>query len=439
MTTQVINRLGWLHDLPAGWEAKGLRFMLDRNDGGSWGADPTGPDAVIVLRSTEQTVDGRWSIAEPAYRSLTKAEHEATCLMEGDLLVTKSSGSETHIGKTTIVDADVAALRAGYSNFMQRLRATESNCPRFVWYLLNCPHAKIQLNLESTTSTGLANLNGGLLGRLVFPAPPRDEQIAIAAYLDAETARIDGLIEEKRKLLSTLDELRRGTISEAVAGGGTAGPRRQTGLVEFPQIPSGWDAAPLKRFVQVTDCKHVTVPFLDDGLPVASIREVRNGIVDLSAAKRTDVSSWSFLREGRAPQRGDLIFVRNASVGAVGIVVDDTAFAMGQDVCLISDVQVGKYLWYLLASDPVQSQLEALLMGSTIRRVNVEQIRNFIVCWPPVQEQQQIVRYLDAECAEINGLMRHVEQELVLLDEFRSATITDAVLGRIDVRSNMKN
>jgi type I restriction enzyme, S subunit len=278
-----------------------------------------------------------------------------------------------------------------------------------------------------------------VFGDIPVLLPSLDEQALIASYLDAETARIDDLIAEKAKLLSALNELRRSTVSFAVSGGSNNLRTKSTGIPQFPHVPAHWDVAALKRFVEVTDCKHVTVPFLDEGLPVASIREVRNGVVDLTESKKTDAESWRFLREGREPHVGDLIFVRNASVGSLGLVVDDEPFAMGQDVCLVSQAPVGRFLWYLLASEPVQSQLESLLEGSTIRRVNVEQIRSFIVCWPPVAEQEAIVRHLDIECGRIESLITHVQREENALVELREATVTDAVLGRIDVHAQTKH
>src|SRR5437868_7086217 len=94
-----------------------LKHFLMCNDSGAWGDDPVGEKGTLVLRSTDQTIDGRWRISDPAIRLLSDAERSATHLELGDLVVTKSSGSPRHIGKTTLVDEAVAALDASFGNF----------------------------------------------------------------------------------------------------------------------------------------------------------------------------------------------------------------------------------------------------------------------------------------------------------------------------------
>src|SRR5690242_19990173 len=96
--------LWWLSTLPSHWRTTRLKFHLTRNDSGIWGSDPE-DDAIPVLRSTEQTIDGSWRIKSPAYRTLSASECRETRLRQGDLVVTKSSGSPAHIGKTSLVDA----------------------------------------------------------------------------------------------------------------------------------------------------------------------------------------------------------------------------------------------------------------------------------------------------------------------------------------------
>jgi len=131
------------------------------------GLDPESEDDPIVLRSTEQSVGGEWRILEPARRKLTSSDVSKALLYEGDLLVAKSSGSELHIGKTSFVTREVAALGACYSNFMQRLRLSNVCMPTYFHYILNNRLAREQLAYLSNSTTGLANLNGDLIGRLL--------------------------------------------------------------------------------------------------------------------------------------------------------------------------------------------------------------------------------------------------------------------------------
>ena len=207
----------WLGKIPAHWEVIPLKSILIRNDCGAWGED-SASDGTIVLRSTEQTVDGKWSIDNPARRLLTEREVVQTRLDVGDLVVTKSSGSQLHIGKTSIVDRSVADLGCGFSNFMQRLRLNCRHEARFYWYLMNVPVAREQFVFLSSTTTGLGNLNASILGAIRVAAAPLSQQRAIATFLDRETEKLDLLISKIRQAIELLTEYRIALISAAVTG-----------------------------------------------------------------------------------------------------------------------------------------------------------------------------------------------------------------------------
>ena len=110
----------WLGKVPEHWGVSRLKGLLTRNESKVWGND-FDEAGTVILRSTEQTIDGGWRIVNPAKIRLLPAQRSAALLAAGDLVVTKSSGSPAHIGKTSLVSSDVAALDCCFSNFMQRL------------------------------------------------------------------------------------------------------------------------------------------------------------------------------------------------------------------------------------------------------------------------------------------------------------------------------
>jgi type I restriction enzyme S subunit len=195
-----------------------LKNLLDRNDGGVWGEDAARGEGTVVLRSTEQTVDGTWRIEDPARRSLTAKEFKAALLEVGDLLVTKTSGSSKHIGKTTLVDEHVSSMSACFGNFMQRLRALSGTSPKFLWYCLNSGAVREQFDLLSTTSTGLSNLNGSTIGSVLVPVHPESKQFEIVDHLDEQTSRIDTLIAKAEEHIALAKERRSALITAAVTG-----------------------------------------------------------------------------------------------------------------------------------------------------------------------------------------------------------------------------
>ena len=162
--------------VPTHWKVEPFKRHICLNDGGVWGNDPSGIGDTMVLRSTEQSVDGQWELDSAAFRSLSESDVKSALLEAGDLLMTKSSGSSLHIGKTTLVSEQVAALHCCYSNFMQRIRLQDSLIPCLVWRFLNNTLARRQFEILSNTSTGLANLNGAMIGQVLVPIAPVKEQ-----------------------------------------------------------------------------------------------------------------------------------------------------------------------------------------------------------------------------------------------------------------------
>ena len=187
------------------------------------------------------TESWRIVIGEAARRVLSESEKRYYVLETGDLVVTKSSGSVLHIGKTSLVTKRVATLAACFSNFMQRLRMSRSVDPLLAFYLLNSPAGRQQLAFNSNTTTGLANLTGTALGNVFFPySDSLREQRAISNFLAREIAKIDTLVAKKRTLIDRLKEKRTALISRTVTRGLPPEAARAAGLDPHPTLkPSG--------------------------------------------------------------------------------------------------------------------------------------------------------------------------------------------------------
>lgn len=206
----------WIGDIPEHWEVKiGKRIYL-ANDGGVWGNDPDGENDTIVLRSTEQAEDGMLKIINPARRKLLADEQANNKLIAGDLIITKSSGSSSHIGKTSLIDKETEKLGCCYSNFIQRIRIKGDS--KFYWYIFNSQFVRGQFQNLATTTTGLGNLSQALINHLLLPLPPLEEQAAIVAYLDTKTEQINRLINKIEESIFRMKELKQTLIADAVTG-----------------------------------------------------------------------------------------------------------------------------------------------------------------------------------------------------------------------------
>lgn len=423
--------------IPKNWEETPLKFSLERNDGGVWGEDPDGIADTIVLRSTEQTYDGKWKIEKPAMRKLTREDITSALLQEGDLLITKSSGSSLHIGKTTIVDSRIAELNCCYSNFMQRLRPSASLYSQYAWYLLNNDTTRMQLDFLSKSTTGLANLNATIIGQVIVTLPPISEQILIAKFLNHRTEVINTAIAVLRKKLFILKEKRSALITQAVTKGlDHSVPMKDSGIESLGRIPEHWYVTSLKRNWDVIDCKHVTPIYTDDGIPYVYIPEVKPVRLDPKNATRfVSYEDYLFLNDGRMPSKGDVIYCRNASLGVASYVDTDDSFVLGQDLVLITSKQNnGLFLTYLLNSSAVTSQIESEGVGSTFKRINVGQIKELLLSIPPSDEQEKIAIFCDKVHTQISSLIVKTESKIKELNEYRTALISAALTGKIDVR-----
>jgi type I restriction enzyme S subunit len=208
----------WIGMIPKHWDISRLKHCLSKNDGGVWGNEPNNSDGdKIVLRSTEQTIDGYWNIADPAVRNIGNhcKQYQILC---GDLLITKSSGSSLHIGKTTLADEYFNHNECYYSNFLQRLRANEKVVPKFLWYLMNNPIVRNQFVFMQNSTIGIGNINADNINAIVIPVPSIQEQMTINQYLDTKCSEINAVIADKKAQLETLAEYKKSLIYEYVTG-----------------------------------------------------------------------------------------------------------------------------------------------------------------------------------------------------------------------------
>jgi len=263
-----------------------------------------------------------------------------------------------------------------------------------------------------------------------------DQQLA-ARFLDLVDRRIRRYIAAKQKLIKLLDEQKQAVIHHAVTRGLDANVRLKPSRMPWlGDVPEHWEVGPLRRRWTVTDCKHLTVPFVEDGIPLASVREVQSFDLDLSTSKRTTMDWYRIIiGGGRAPRRGDIVYCRNVSVGAAAFVNTDAPCAMGQDVCLIrSTDQNQRYLNYFLHSPAMQRQLAMLLVGSTFKRINVADIKGLIIAIPPRGEQDSITAHIDQELEHIDRPISHARLQIDVIREYRTRLVADVVTGKLDVR-----
>lgn len=432
----------WVPPLPPRWQEAPLRFRLTRNEGGVWGADPEGEGDTIVLRSTEQRVDGSWAIEEPAMRKLSATEAEAARLEVGDLVVTKSSGSESHIGKTSLVTSEVAALGASYSNFMQRLRTDARTEPRFVHYVLNNAVAREQFAFLSNSTSGLANLNARLIGELRIGFPPLQEQQRIANFLDEQTARIDALIAEKENLAAKLKEQQYSYASQLMARG--LDPTVSLQTTSFPEvgaIPVHWAIKRLK-FLGVVRSGIAKGKDLGQAetvlMPYLRVANVQDGYLDLHEVLDIEVAASEATRYLLQP--GDVLMNEGGDNDKLGrgtvwqgqihpCVHQNHVFAVR-----LFDSSLAEWVARFTSTDAARAYFFLRSKQSTnLASINQSNVRELPVPMPPEEERVAILAELNRFSSAAERLREHARRHIGRLREYRSSLISGAVTGQLDL------
>ena len=438
----------WLGEVPEHWAVKRTKSLLSRNESGVWGEDPNN-NGVIVLRSTEQTVSGEWNITAPARRRLTSSEYAACRLREGDLVVTKSSGSPRHIGKTSIVTRDVEALECCFSNFMQRLRVKQNTAPRFVWYAFNGELGRRQLDYFSDTTTGLANLNSEIIGRVVLPSPPLSEQAAIVCFLDHADRRIRRYIHAKQKLVKLLEEQKQALIHQAVTGqidvrtGRPYPAYKPSGVEWLGDVPEHWEVIRFGRLITLT----TGFPFKSEGFTQSEedVRLLRGVNIAPGRLRWEEVVRWSAADTDNFAEYqlelGDIVLGMDRPIIQDGIRVavveqSDVPSLLLQRVARIRPGEELKrdFTLLLLRGKSFSDYLAPIFTGISVPHLSPEQIGGFRFALPSLAEQEKILEQLRPSIGAIRSAMDRALSQILLLREYRTRLIADVVTGKLDVR-----
>ncbi len=278
--------------------------------------------------------------------------------------------------------------------------------------------------------------------KLPWAWPSPKEQQQIAAFLDWKTGQIDALIARKQELLEKLKEKRLAVITQAVTRGlNPAAPTRDSGIPWIGQMPAHWEAANIRRFAVMrtghTPDRNEPTYWDDCDIPwftLADVWQLRDGR-RVYLGKTKECISRAGLANSAAEllPAGTVIFSRTASVGFSGIM--PTAMATTQDFWnwIPESKIVSEYLLFQFRA--MWHEFRKLTMGSTHKTIYQPDAASLRVCVPPIAEQKAIVAHIVSSTNKLDGLIDKVIAVVDRLTEYRSALITAATTGKIDVRS----
>ncbi|MGL5728184.1 MAG: restriction endonuclease subunit S [Plesiomonas sp.] len=300
------------------------------------------------------------------------------------------------------------------------------------------------INLSS--GGGQPNINQEKVASLKISAPIMDEQTQIANFLDHETAKIDALIEKQQQLISLLQEKRQAVISHAVTKGlNPDAPMKDSGVEWLGKVPEHWDISKLKYFSSIQGgFAFSSESFVEEGVQILRIGNLYQN--RLALERQPTFVSNKFLSELESyhVKAGDILISLTGTLGkrdyGFAVKVDEKGeFLLNQRVAKLlpfEDSIDPDYLIYLLWSDSYLTPLYSLPSGTKQANLANSDVLGITVAIPPAKEEQtQIANYLKNNISTIDATISKAEAVICLMQERRTALISAAVTGKIDVRN----
>lgn len=290
-----------------------------------------------------------------------------------------------------------------------------------------------------STNTALPSMTKSVLEAHLLGTPPEQEQIAIAQFLDHETAKIDALVTEQERLIELLKEKRQAVISHAVTKGlNPSVPMKNSGVEWLGEVPAHWDVRRVKDVTRLesghTPSKTVPEYWVDCDIPWVSLNDSKylaaNDYISDTAVK---ISSLGIANSSARLLPADtVVFTRDATIGLAAITTCE--MAVSQHLIAWCPIGAMHPLYLLRVFNAMKEHLDSYTFGATIKTIGMGDVKSLSTPVPPIKEQAAIASYLETTLADLDELMKEAGLAIELLRERRTALISAAVTGQIDVR-----
>ncbi|OOG13379.1 restriction endonuclease subunit S [Pseudomonas sp. C9] len=337
-------------------------------------------------------------------------------------------------------DFNVAKWKGGEAALNQRvacIRAPNHSLQDFIFYSL--PFNMKIIN-DLTYYTTVKHLSSTDILKTRLALPPEDELTHIVNFLDRETVKIDSLIEHQQQIIQLLKEKRQAVISHAVTKGLNCNTKmRDSGVEWLGDVPEEWTVCRIKHVARLesghTPDKKIEEYWVDCDIPWVSLN-------DSSQLKEVDyISDTAFYLNEKGianssarklPERC-VVFTRDASIGLAAITTRVMAVSQHIIAWVCNEKKViPEYL--LLIFYAMKDELDRYTFGATLKTIGMPDVNKLIAAFPDIEEQKQIIDHVFKSREKLDLLIAKAEQSIKIIKERRTALISAAVTGKIDVR-----
>jgi type I restriction enzyme S subunit len=435
----------WLGNVPEHWSVKRGRFCMSVNPPLRLNVKLGADDEVSFVPMEAVGEYGGLDLSQT--RMLGEISSGYTEFKNGDVIVAKITPCFEN-GKGALARGLLHGVAYGTTE-LHVLRSGEGLERRYLFYVTISSMYRKAGEAEMYGAGGQKRVPPEFNKDFRTPLPPNQEQLAICDFLDIETSKIDTLIAHKRGVIEKLKEKRSALISRTVMRGlppeaaHTRGlsphpPLKPSGVEWLGDVPTHWNVLPFTKYVaEKSDYRGATPEKVHEGIFLVTAKNVRMGFIDYESSQEyVAAEDYDQIMRRGFPKKGDILFTTEAPLGNVALV-DREDIALAQRIIrfrMNPEYFDSRFTLYAMMSNYFQGQLQSLSTGSTAEGLKASKLPILRLIAPPIDEQRTIAAYLDSQVDSIDQAITVTEQGILRMKEYRTALITAAVTGKIDVR-----
>lgn len=419
----------WVGHVPEHWAVKRLRHIAEFSNSNVDKKSYEGQQPVRLCNYTDVYYNELITSSLPFIEATaSNADIEKFALKKGDVLITKDSEDPRDIGIPSIVNEDLPGVICGYH--LTVIRTYDPNVASFVHRTIQSQHTKAHFFVESPGITRYG-LSQDAIGDIPVFLPPDHEQEQVTIWIDRETSRIDALTAQKSRFIELLKEKRQALITHAIIKGLDPNVKmKHSGVEWIREVPADWEILRAKRLFAERNERSTTGK--EELLTVSHLTGVTprsEKSVNMFEAETTEGYKLCYA--------GDLVInTLWAWMGAMGTSRQTGIVSPSYNVYTPVDRLEMEYLDLLVRTPLFATEVTRFSKGIWSSRLRLYPDSFFEVQFPvpPISEQRAIATRLKAETSRIDALIDKTVRSITLLKERRSALITAAVTGQIDLR-----